>query len=471
MFETGHSGEGELERSTEKRETISELIDRADDRTVRSFLEEILTRDENLALQFETMVNPTTRDQDADKYKKVLDKVLSRYRNRYDFLDWQEADSYCGEISAFLSEHVGSLMDNQAYRTAFELSGYAFLQAAETDMDDSSGCLGELAENISAIWEEIYEACNDKTKEYMFNWCEKHLDGSCIDYMEEYIDSFYRHCFDEEIFLKKKLAFIDKKLSEYESIKKETAFNFKLSHMVKYRIQLMKELKYGGDAIEAFADRYWELSAIRQWLAQEREKQGNIDAAIQIYEQSLKMDCNLPGLMRDYALKLKDFYKSCNRDDDYCSMLWDLELKYMPGNPDIYRELKSYYAPKDWPVQRERVYKELPKYANLAGLLYEEGLYDRLLTCCLSMPGISRLRDYKTVLMQEYPGEILNRYVSTVEGMAQRTGTRTHYRELISLLREIQQMPGGKEEVNKITNKWRETYRNRPAMMDELKKL
>ena len=55
--------------------------------------------------------------------------------------------------------------------------------------------------------------------------------------------------------------------------------------------------------------------------------------------------------------------------------------------------------------------------------------------------------------------------------MAKRTGSRAHYRELVALLREIRQMPGGKEEIIRITGKWKELYRNRPAMMDELKKL
>ncbi len=455
----------------EKKDSISDTVHRADEELVRSFLTAILKKDENLALQFESLLNPAVSETDIEKYKKVLDKVLSRHGNRYGFLDWQEADSYCEEISSFLSQHVENLMDGRAYRTAFELSAYAFLQAAETEMDDSSGCLGELTEQISSIWEEIYEECDENTKAYLFDWCEKHCNGSVIDYMEEYIESFYWNHFGDPIYLKRKLAFTDKKLSDFDSKEKTAVSDYALSYLVRYRIQLMQDLDFDKGETEDFARQYWKLPEIREWMAAEKEKEGNTAAAIEIYEQSLKIDHNLPGLVRKYAMKLKELYKTTGREDAYCSFLWDLELKYLPGDPDIYREMKSYYTPEEWLIRRETVYQELPKYADRAPLYYEEGLYDRLLTCCLSAPGISVLRRYKKNLLKKYPDEVLNRFAGTVEEMAKRTGSRAHYRELVALLREIRQMPGGKEEIIRITGKWKELYRNRPAMMDELKKL
>ena len=152
-------------------------------------------------------------------------------------------------------------------------------------------------------------------------------------------------------------------------------------------------------------------------------------------------------------------------------MLWDLELKYQPGSLEVYREMKAYYSQEDWAVLRERIYDELPKYANRAALFREEALYDRLLRTCLSASGISVLREYKKELLKEYPKEVLDRYVQTIEEMAKRSGTRRHYQELVALLREIEKMPGGDKEVSMIADRWRVVYRGRPAMMDELSRL
>ena len=458
-------------QSTDKtaKPSPSDLVWQADENTVRRFLAAVLNSNEKLALQFEAQLKPAVSAEDIARYEKMLDRTLAQYGDRYGFIDWQEADAFCDEIAEFLSTHVSTLMDHNAYAAAFELSGYAFIKAAECEMDDSSGCLGDLSETISTIWEDLYNTCDEETRWYMFNWCENHLDGSVIDYMEENIEAFYQNCFDEPKFLARKLSFVDKELTRYDSVDK-TASDYKLSHLVIYRLELMQNLNLDKATLNAFAERYWKFPEIRKWAAAEREKEGNIEDAIRIYEQGLDLDRDLRGLVRDYAIKLKELYLASGRDDDYLSILWDLELKYQPGNLDIYRELKSRYALEAWVMQRERIYDSLPSYSK-AALFLEEGLYDRLLTCCLSSPGITGLREYKNELLKRYPAEVLDRYVNTVEGMAKNTGTRRHYQELVALLREIRKMPGGKEQVVNITGKWREKYRSRPAMMDELKKL
>lgn len=469
---TDPDSDAQLQKPVSKMMTsVSELVQSADEIIVRSFLEKVLNGNEELRLQFETLLKPAISKEDAEKYIQLLDKRLARYGDRYGFLDWHEADPFCNEISEFLSEHIGDLMERRAYIAAFELAAHAFLKAAETEMDDSSGCQGDLADYISSIWDDLYESSDELSREHMFSWCEKHLDGSVIDYMEEYIESFYRAHFDGRDYLLRKLRNTDVRLGKYAGQDKKSGFNYTLSNLVRYRLELMQELGFGQDAISAFTDEYWQLSEVRKWVAAQREKEGDTDAAIRIYEQSLSMDCDWPGLVKDHAVKLKELYKAAGREYDYRSMLWDLELKYQPGSLDIYREMKAYYSQEDWAVLRERIYDELPKYANRAALFCEEGLYDRLLNACLSVPSISVLREYKKELLKEYPKEVLDKYVQTIEEMAKRTGTRRHYQELVALLREIEKMPGGDKEVSMITDRWRELYRGRPAMMDELSRL
>ena len=60
-----------------------------------------------------------------------------------------------------------------------------------------------------------------------------------------------------------------------------------------------------------------------------------------------------------------------------------------------------------------------------------------------------------------------SRYIT----MAVRTGDRKHYVQLVSLLRQMQQIRGGAKLVEQISAEWKTKYKNRPAMMDELKKL
>lgn len=51
------------------------------------------------------------------------------------------------------------------------------------------------------------------------------------------------------------------------------------------------------------------------------------------------------------------------------------------------------------------------------------------------------------------------------------SGNRKHYSNMVAIMRRMKKISGGTKIVGQITEEWREKYRNRPAMMDELNKL
>lgn len=146
-------------------------------------------------------------------------------------------------------------------------------------------------------------------------------------------------------------------------------------------------------------------------------------------------------------------------------------MDHEAGNVDLYRELKKQYTVEEWCVKREEIFKKLPAYAHVERLYKEEKLYDRLLTYVLNSPGIYALQEYEKVLKKEYPEQILNKYMEEVNKMAMHTSDRKHYAYLVSLLQKMQRMKGGVKLVEQIAAEWKVKYKNRPAMMDELRKL
>lgn len=64
-----------------------------------------------------------------------------------------------------------------------------------------------------------------------------------------------------------------------------------------------------------------------------------------------------------------------------------------------------------------------------------------------------------------------DKYKDKVNKIAMHTSDRKHYAHLVSLLRKMQQMKGGVKFVEQIAAEWKVKYKNRPAMMDELRKL
>ena len=74
-------------------------------------------------------------------------------------------------------------------------------------------------------------------------------------------------------------------------------------------------------------------------------------------------------------------------------------------------------------------------------------------------------------MKNDYTKQKLNKYKDEVSKMAVHTSDRKNYAHLVSLLRKMQQMKGGSKLVEQIAAEWKVKYRNRPAMMDELRKL
>ena len=138
---------------------------------------------------------------------------------------------------------------------------------------------------------------------------------------------------------------------------------------------------------------------------------------------------------------------------------------------ELYRELKKQYTADEWLVKREEIFKNLPEYVHVERLYKEEKLYDRLLVYVLNSPGLYALQEYEKVLKKEYPEQILNKYKDEVSKMAVHTSDRKNYAHLVSLLRKMRQVKGGSKLVEQIVAEWKIKYKNRPAMMDELRKL
>ncbi len=67
--------------------------------------------------------------------------------------------------------------------------------------------------------------------------------------------------------------------------------------------------------------------------------------------------------------------------------------------------------------------------------------------------------------------EYLEKYTKESEQSASYVSNRQHYRELADILLEIRQLPGGQQRSSEIEQHWREIYRNRRAMMDELNQM
>ena len=459
-------------KSHKKKLTAVEgLVSGANEEDVRSFLAAVLAEDEKLLLRFHNIINKQVTREDINNYIRQVDIIADRYMGRNHFISYYEADGFISELEEIIDEDVRRMIDNGNYLSAFEVMNYIFVLIGDVDMDDSDGGTGMLADRIYQLWLELLVKVSSKEKRKMFDWFTSHLDGSVIDYLEEYIEQIIMGEFEEKEYEQAKLDFIEDMIARSERKDSDWSRDYGVGKWAVRYLEMLQEKKASDEQIEEVCKRYWKNSSVRRYYVDICMKKKEYDHVLQILDECILLDKQYRGLISEYSEKKKEIYLLQGNKSAYIEQLWKLVLEHEAGDLELYRELKKQYTADEWLVKREEIFGKLPAYAHVEKLYKEEKLYDRLLVYVLNSPGLYALQEYEKVLKKEYPEQILNKYNDEVSKMAVHTSDRKNYTHLVSLLRKMQQIKGGSKLVEQIVAEWKIKYKNRPAMMNELRKL
>ncbi len=450
---------------------VEDLVSGANEEDVRSFLTAVLAGDEKLLLRFHNTINKQVTREDINNYIGQVDIIADRYLGRNHFISYYEADGFVSELEEIIDEDVRRMIDNGNYLSAFEVMNHIFVLIGDVDMDDSDGGTGILADRIYQLWLELLVKVSSEEKRKMFDWFTSHLDGSVIDYLEDYLEQIIVGEFEEKEFEQAKIDLIEDMIARSECKDSDWSRDYGVGKWAVRYLELLKDKNASDEKIKEVCNRYWKNSSVRRYYVDICMKKKEYDHVLQILDECILLDKQYRGLISEYSEKKKEVYLLQGNRSAYIEQLWKLVLEHEAGNLELYRELKKQYTADEWLVKREEIFKKLPAYAHVERLYKEEKLYDRLLVYVLNSPGLYALQEYEKVLKKEYPEQMLNKYKDEVSKMAVRTSDRKNYAHMVSLLRKMQQMKGGSKLVEQIVAEWKIKYKNRPAMMDELRKL
>lgn len=450
---------------------VEELVRGAKEDDVRSFLTTVLEEDEKLLLRFHNTINKQMTRDEVNNYIRQVDLIADRYLGRNHFISYYDADGFISELEEIIEKDVRRMIDNGNYLSGFEVMNYIFVLIGDVDMDDSDGGTSLLADKIYELWLELLEKVSSEEKRKMFDWFTSHMDGSVIDYLEEYIEEIIIGEFEEKEYEQNKLDFIEDMIAKSESKDSEWSRDYGVGKWAVCYLERLQEKSASEEQIEEVCKKYWKSSSVRRYYIDICMRKKEYEYALRILDECILLDKQYRGLVSEYNKKKKEIYLLQGNRSAYIEQLWKLVLDYEAGNLDLYRELKKQYTADEWLIKREELFNKLPAHAHVERMYEEEKLYDRLLVYVLNSSGLYALQEYEKVLKKEYPEQILNKYKDEVSKMALRTSDRKNYARLVSLLRKMQKMKGGSKVVEQIATEWKVKYRNRPAMMDELRKL
>ena len=237
------------------------------------------------------------------------------------------------------------------------------------------------------------------------------------------------------------------------------------------RICLMEELSYSKQEIKEYRQKYRNFSEIRKMEIQEYLSDKKYEEAIAVLKESKKLDADKAGLVAEYSQTIKFKFtkkeicrtntcRNCNiRCLNVCSVIWNTLSK-----------LKKLCSETEWEEQREKFLQGKTSYWIRYEFLVEEELFERLLQEIQKNQSVHVLDQYEKVLKKHLPNEVRDMYVQYVKKESTRTSDRKSYKYLISYLKKITKYPDGKKIARDIAECWKQDYKRRPAMMDELRK-
>jgi hypothetical protein len=168
------------------------------------------------------------------------------------------------------------------------------------------------------------------------------------------------------------------------------------------------------------------------------------------------------GLLLDIAQKEKDI-------PAVRKLSYRFIEKYF--SKERYQIYKATFSPAEWADEREKLflrYSGERGFSNSAAeFLVAENEIERLLIYVEKHLYMDNLERYYKVFSSDYPEKTLEMFKKVIVPYATNTG-RGYYEQILSLLKKMSQIKGGKKAASDLVEDFRFQYKNRRAMMEVL---
>jgi uncharacterized Zn finger protein len=245
-------------------------------------------------------------------------------------------------------------------------------------------------------------------------------------------------------------------LADYDQ---ERAAEIKLSFIQRHE---------GDEAALAFLEEHIHHERLRMALARMHLQRGDLAMARQVCQEWLDHpDPGRPGLRKDFLAILLDIAEVSGDRSEQIRLADTLFLE--TDRFEYYELLKELIGPVRWVAYRPDFLGRASanRWVDMAELYLAEEMWDELLAYVQDRPYAAPR--YHEQLGQRFPEELSTIYERlALDALASRVN-RSGYQEACGYLRRMQALGQG-ERVAELVAQWREQYKRRSALMDELNK-
>ncbi len=385
------------------------------------------------------------------------------------FVDWRHMGDLTNGIESLLRDASTELTAPEDAWNLFSLTGDVFLKWGKTEMDDD-GDTSFVMSYVMDIWEQALKRLpGEKEQAQALQFFIKHLDGSVIDYMEEYLYEFMDHHFRTKALLQIKKKFLEEKLAKAEEDPKGYS-NFHIDTLREYLLQIAADEGVPLLQIEERAA-FWHSSSMDKRLLRIYQERGEEAKQVDLLEKMLSSSSKTwiaEYEKSDYEEQLKALYHKMGRTANYQAL-----LKHMfydrPGDEKLYEEYRSLFSRADW--QKECDQHIFPVFIGkmYAMRLFEkEERYDLMM---LTAEQNQRIEGYEEVLKERYPQRCLSILIKNANDTMAEAVDRRGYRKVGRILKKIKKYPEGPDKAAELAEKYCSENPRKTALRDEMNKI
>lgn len=403
---------------------------------------------------------------------KELVKASIRRNTRRGSIDMWGCDDICREMDGVL-EKARRRMERRQYAQAIALSQYILSTGVKlaSEADSSSG---SLSYTVDAALEIIRESARMLSgsgstaaeRRRVFDGILKAAKSKVFDGWEDWRYALLRCAarVTDKKSAAKLYALLDALLADQAA--DQYGRDYITAEDMETRFCLIKSLD-GKETARAYLEAHLDVNALRELAVHEDMDVGNYANAERLCLEKVETEPYSPYShpSRWHEL-LYSIYRDAGQWDKLISQLWRMVLL---GNMDRYDELKGRLKAngvwgEEYPRLREEIRGALPRYEYMR-ILEKESELELLMEQVQGQP--ETVFEYGKQLSKRYAPEVCGLCVPIIRGEAARARDRNAYKKLCGRLNALAGF-GGSAEARRLIIELRETYPNRPALLDEL---
>jgi len=284
---------------------------------------------------------------EKERWLKLMSRFIEKAMDHHGFIDYRHCNQAV-EGAYQVLERANQASDEQDYVLAVDL--LLGIMAKMVDMlqfaDDSSGCVGEVIDEVNSVFHQINDEMTDKNTM-----------GICFQkVLLEAVAKRYDGWSDMRFDLLGICAGLV--ASSQERAQLETVFDtasmsslYDKGAVVLLRYDLIR--KFDGEQVAAeFLYHNRHFSSCREILLQKTMRAKQYAMAENLALEGEQQDNNLPGLVHQWKEQRFAIYELCGEMDKLRPIARELAIQ---GDFTYYQKLKSSYEPKEW----EQVYPDI----------------------------------------------------------------------------------------------------------------